>query len=95
MANVIHSATKADGFGHPFVRFIPGKDGRPGTWVESVVYNKETGKRVLCWPVDARELVASGEWSYDQPGEEEGTVPPPAPAVDTPAPKSRRAARGT
>lgn len=96
---VIRSETKPDVFGHPYVRFV-GRGDTGGRWVESCVYNIETGEKHLCWPVDARELVKSGEYSYDPPGVAPGTVPP-APDVDNPEhavgtpeakPVSRRAA---
>ena len=50
-------------FSHPFVRYV--RRGEVLIPVESAVYNVETGGRVLCWPVDAKEMVATGGWSFD------------------------------
>lgn len=55
-------------FNHPFVRIVGER------YVESVVYNKETGEAHRCWPIDGREMVASGFWSW-----EPVTLPEPAP----------------
>lgn len=49
------------GFLHPFVKVVNGVE------VESVVYEKSTGRRCLKWPIDAKELVATGEYSFDPP----------------------------
>lgn len=49
---------------HPFVKW----NEKTRSYEDSVVYNKATGERVLCWPVDARELVSSGEYDYLPPG---------------------------
>ena len=53
----------ANPYGHPFVRFV--KRGDAGFYVESCVYNVKTGERRLCWPVDAKEMVATGGWSFE------------------------------
>lgn len=100
---VINASDRPDGFGHQFVRFVRGKNDGPGRWVESCVFNRTTGEKHLCWPVDARELVASGEYQYDPVDAPDGAkaVPPPE-AIENPdhvveatpvPPKSRRAAR--
>jgi len=52
-----------------------------GKYVESVVYEIATGSRILCWPVDARELVATGEYSYEKP-EPRSAAPEEAPERD-------------
>lgn len=57
----------ANPYSHPFVLI------RDGKYVESVVYNAETGARKLVWPIDAREMVKSGGWSFDPPAPREAT----------------------
>jgi len=71
-----------NGFPHPFVKVVGGQ------YVESVVYEIATGRRILCWPVDARELVATGEYSYDKP---EPKAAAPEVKESTPAPETESA----
>lgn len=56
-------------FPHPMVK-VSGN-----AYVESVVYEKASGKRILCFPVDGKEMVEAGGYSFD----------PPVTKVDTPA----------
>lgn len=56
-------------FSHPFVRFVP--DEGTGHYIESAVYNVQTGQRKLCWPVDGKEMVATGGWSWERPTAEQ------------------------
>lgn len=46
-------------FGHPMVKVVGGQ------YVESAVYDKATGARLLRFPIDAKEMVASGAYSYE------------------------------
>ncbi len=48
-------------FGHQAVKVEGGK------YVESFVYRLSDGAKLLKLPVDARELVATGEYSYAPP----------------------------
>lgn len=58
-------------FSHPFVRFVRDGDGSTGHYEESAVYNAQTGHRKLCWPIDAKEMVATGGWSYTRPTDDQ------------------------
>lgn len=53
-----------NGFGHGMVKLDPAN---PAQYVESAVYDKATGEKLIRFPVDAREMVASGAYSYDPP----------------------------
>ena len=68
--------TPANPFDHPYVR-IERVGADRERYVESVVYNVKTGEAVRCWPIDGREMVASGEWSWTKPA---AIVPISAPA---------------
>lgn len=52
---------------------------RDGKWV---IFECSTGKRLERWPVDAREAVAQGDYTYDPPEGHTEPVPPVVP--DTP-----------
>ena len=65
-------------FSHPFVRYA--RRGDALVPVESVVYNVNTGERKLCWPIDGKEMVATGGWSFE-PVEPKASVPVPAPVA--------------
>jgi hypothetical protein len=45
--------------------------GAPGEPDPQVVYNKRTGERIERHAVDCKELVATGEWGYAPPSDEE------------------------
>lgn len=49
-----------------------------------VLYEKSTGKQVERWPVDARELLRSGDYTTDPPGENAVTVDPASSAPGSP-----------
>lgn len=51
-----------------------------GKWV---IWEVSTGYRLERWPVDAREIVASGDYTYDSPS---GEREPGTQAVEIPAP---------
>jgi hypothetical protein len=56
-----------------------------GKYGESFVYNRATGEKKLKAPVDAAELVKSGEWSYAPPEAVAAPVVPvaaPEPAAE-------------
>ena len=58
------------------------------------IYNTETGEMVRKHPIDAREQVKSGRWSYD-PVEVQAKESEPeasAPAVTTPTAATKKAA---
>ncbi|GMU66516.1 MAG: hypothetical protein AMXMBFR36_27900 [Acidobacteriota bacterium] len=54
-------------FGHGMVKLDPSD---PARYVESAVYDVATGERLVRFPVDAREMVASGAYSLDPPESE-------------------------
>ena len=64
----------ANPFDHPYVRIVGDR------YVESVVYNRETGKARRCWPIDGRAMVATGGWSW-----EPVTIPEPEPEAEVAA----------
>lgn len=65
-------------FPHPMVKFTGGR------YVESVVYDAKTGERFLRFPVDAREMVKSGAFSYEPPQPAQVSEPEVEAADETP-----------
>jgi hypothetical protein len=56
---------------------------------KAVLFHRSTGERFERWPVDAREMWATGQYAAEPPdGSVGGSVstdtPPPAPAAETP-----------
>jgi hypothetical protein len=59
---------------------IPLPAGKPGDAPGSkkvILYHKTNGSTIERWPVDARELVAGGEWTTKVPGTEDETLVSP------------------
>jgi len=54
---------------------------------ESAVYRVSTGERVPCYPIDGREMVASGEYSYTAPTEEQMAAAQEGEAADAEDPE--------
>lgn len=52
---------------HPFVRWNAGAS----TYEETFVYDQETGKKILVWPIDQKELLAQADGRF--------ALTPPAP----------------
>jgi hypothetical protein len=88
---------------HPFIKMDPVTK----EFVESAIYNQETGEKMLCWPIDAKEIMAAnpGLWLPTPPPEgsfkpaSESTSPEAGPfvaeepvAVEEPAAEEKDAA---
>lgn len=41
-----------------------------GKYEPCYVYNRETGERVQCFPIDGREMVAGGWYTWDPPADD-------------------------
>lgn len=55
-----------------------------------VLWHRETGQRFERWPVDAREMTATGAYTYDAPAgrpPEQGATPEERGLVETPQPQ--------
>lgn len=59
------------------------------------VYNIESGEHADCFPVDAKEYVATGKWSYERPEKApEGGGKPPKTPEGGKAPAAPKATKG-
>lgn len=89
----------ASKFPHPFIKAVTRNVNGVSVLeeIESVVYNVETGARKLVWPIDGKEMVATGGWSWEpvepkavEPEAQSVSVSAPEPEAFAPAPEFKR-----
>lgn len=75
-------------FSHPFIKTVTRNVNGVAVLeeLESAVYSVETGERRLVWPIDGKEMVKTGGWSWEpvEPKAAEPEAQPESVSVSAP-----------